>query len=126
MAIPDLREFDIISLARRMGARFAYRPGDVIFREGDPADAMYVVLSGSVEVSTHGRVVEIIQRGDGLGILSLIDGRERGAQAIATTDAELALLDARRFRYMVEEVPYFCWYVMEALAQRLRATNAVV
>lgn len=126
MVIANLADLDVRSIAQSMGTRMSYRAGDAVFRQGDKADLMYVVLSGTVAVSTHGRVIEVIQPGDGLGILSLIDGRTRSTDAIAETDSELALIDTRRFRYMVEEVPNFVWYVMDELAQRLRATNAAV
>jgi CRP/FNR family transcriptional regulator, cyclic AMP receptor protein len=126
MVAAHLEDFDVRPLARSAGSCVRYRAGDVVFRRGDPGDAMYVVLSGSVEVTSQGRSIEVIGTGDGLGILSLIDGKARSAAAIAHTDAELALIDARRFRYLVEEVPNFVWYVMDELAQRLRATNAAL
>lgn len=117
---------DVSGIARSMGTRVVYRAGDVIFRCGDPGKHMYVLLTGTVEVGRNGTVIEVIQPGDGLGILALLDGKARSVDAIAETDAELALIDARTFRYMVEEVPNFCWYVMDEMAQRLRATNAAL
>lgn len=126
MSAANIESLDVSGIARAMGTCVAYRAGDVIFRRSDPGKHMYVVLSGTVEVGRNGTVIEVIQPGDGLGILALIDGKERSADAIAETDAELALIDARTFRYMVEEVPNFCWYVMDELAQRLRATNAAL
>jgi len=126
MSNAPLDTLDVSGIARSMGTSVAYRAGDVIFCRGDPGKHMYVVLSGTVEVARNGTVIEIIQPGDGLGILALVDGKERSVDAIAETDAELALIDARAFRYMVEEVPNFCWYVMDEMAQRLRATNAAL
>lgn len=117
---------DVSGIARSMGTRVVYRAGDVIFRSGDPGKHMYVLLTGTVEVGRNGTVIEVIQPGDGLGILALLDGKARSVDAIAETDAELALIDARTFRYMVEEVPNFCWYVMDEMAQGLRATNAAL
>jgi CRP-like cAMP-binding protein len=126
MVVANLENFDIQGIATSMGTRISCRKGDPVFRRGDAGDQMYVLLSGAVEVSSGGHVIEVIQPGDGLGILSLIDGKPRSADAIATEDSQLVLIDARKFRYMVEEVPNFCWYVMDELAQRLRATNAVL
>ncbi len=126
MSVANIDALDVSGLARTMGTLVTYRAGDVVFRHGDPGRHMYVVLSGTVEVARNGMVIEVIQPGDGLGILALIDGKERSVDAIAETSAELALIDARTFRYMVEEVPNFCWYVMDEMAQRLRATNAAL
>lgn len=126
MSVTNTADLDIARIARSLGTVVSYRAGDAVFREGDPARHMYVVLRGIVEITSHGRSIESIQPGDALGIVSLIDGRTRSADAVAVTDAELAVLDARTFRYAVEEVPLFVWYVMDELAQRLRATNAAL
>lgn len=122
----QLKGLDIRPMASAIGTTITYRAGDVVFREGDRADAMFVLVSGAVEVASRGRVIEVVAPGDGLGIVSLIDGKPRTAQATAVQDSELVMLDARKFRYMVEEVPNFVWYVMDELTQRLRATNAAL
>jgi CRP/FNR family transcriptional regulator, cyclic AMP receptor protein len=121
-----LKDMDIRPIAAAFGTTLRYRAGDVLFREGDEAEAMYVLVSGAVEVSSRGRVIEVIAPGDGLGIVSLLDGKPRTAQAVAVQESELVVLDARKFRYMVEQVPNFVWYVMDELTQRLRATNAAL
>lgn len=126
MSAAKIESLDIAGIARNMGTSVTYRAGDTIFRRGDPGRHMYVLLSGQVAVARNGTVIEVIQPGDALGILALVDGKERSVDAIAETDAELALIDARTFRYMVEEVPNVCWYVMDEMAQRLRATNAAL
>ena len=99
---------DVTGTARSMGTRVVYRAGDAIFRRGDPGKHVYVMLAGTVEVGRNGTVIEVIRPGGGLGIPALLDGKERSVDAIAETDAELALIDARTFRYMVGEVPNFC------------------
>jgi CRP-like cAMP-binding protein len=126
MIVANLQDFDIASIARSMGTVMTCHAGDAVFRRGDPARQMFVLLSGAVSVSAGGHAIEVIQPGDGLGILSLIDGRPRSADAVAERDSELAVIGARTFRYMVEEVPNFVWYVMDEMAQRLRATNAAL
>lgn len=120
----QLNDLDIRPIAQAMGTTLSLRAGDVLFREGDRGDAMYVLLSGGIEMASHGRVIEVVAPGDGLGIVSLVDGKPRTAQATAVEASEVVMLDARRFRYMVEQVPNFVWYVMDELVQRLRATNA--
>ena len=61
-----------------------------------------------------------------LGMLALIDDRPRITTARATEPCELALLDKKKFRFMVEETPNFVWFVIDEFASRLRATNALV
>ncbi|RBP02699.1 cyclic nucleotide-binding protein [Roseiarcus fermentans] len=117
---------DFRELARAGGLTLSYRAGDMIFREGDTATCMYVVLKGSVEMSTRDKALAIIPDGKPFGMLSIIDGRPRANSARAREDCELALLDERRFRVMVEESPDFVWYVINEFAARLRATSALI
>ncbi len=126
MIVIDRANADYRHFARLAGVVVPYPAGARIFTEGDTPNHMYALLSGAVEVSAHGHVIEVIQPGDGLGVLSLLDGLPRSATAIATVESELALIDERRFRFMVEETPGFVWYVLNELAQRLRATNAAL
>jgi CRP-like cAMP-binding protein len=71
-------------------------------------------------------VIEPVGPGDALGIVGMLDSKPRTATALVTSDAELALIDRKNFRYMVEAVPHFVWYVMAELVGRLRATNAAL
>jgi CRP/FNR family cyclic AMP-dependent transcriptional regulator len=87
---------------------------------------MYVVLKGRIEVSSRRKVIETIGEGQALGILSLFDGNPRTITARAIDRSELALLDVKKFRFMVEETPNFVWFVLNELASRLRATNALL
>lgn len=126
MPITDVADLDMREVACSLGTVITCRAGDSIFREGDPAREMYVVLRGLVDITSRGRTIETIEPGDALGIVSLIDGLTRTADAVAVTDCELAMLDKHGFRQALEDVPEFVRYVMEGLAQRLRATNAAL
>src|SRR6266704_4486269 len=66
-------------------ARSTHAQGDVIFREGDEAQAMYAVEDGAVEiVKDNGRtVVATLAKGDAFGELAFFDGRPRSAAARA-------------------------------------------
>jgi len=117
---------DFRPLARALGVVIDFPADDIIFREGDPPRYVYVVLKGRIEVSAKRKVIETIGEGEALGILSLLDGYPRTITARAIEPCELALLDAKKFRFMVEETPNFVWFVLNELASRLRATNALI
>jgi CRP/FNR family transcriptional regulator, cyclic AMP receptor protein len=117
---------DFAAFAATIGTVADYAPGDMIFRTGDAADFMYVVLQGAVEIVVKNDVLEKVGAGKAIGILSLVDGKNRSADARASEITRLSLIDRKKFRYMVEEMPHFCWYVMDELAHRLRATNAAL
>ena len=119
-------DIDFRVFARSAGDIENYRSGECIFHEGDAADAMWVVISGTVEIEVNGRIIEIVGKNFALGVLSLIDQLPRSSTARAQDDAELIRINTRQFRFMVEQMPNFGWYVMRQLADRLRATNAAI
>ena len=48
-------------------------PNEVLFKTGDPGDAMYVLLEGALDILVNDRLVEQSARGDIIGELALID-----------------------------------------------------
>lgn len=120
---PDI---DFRAFARSAGSAVSYRRGDVIFGEHDRGEDMWIVLSGSVDIEVEGKVIETVGRNFAMGILSLIDHLPRSSTARAREDCELIQIKESQFRFMVEQMPNFGWYVMRQLADRLRATNAAL
>jgi CRP-like cAMP-binding protein len=87
---------------------------------------MYVILSGSIHLTKTGKVLQTLAAGNAFGFVSFLDGEPRGVGAHSADECELALIDQRKFRYMVEEVPNFVWYVLDQMAHHLRVTSAVI
>ena len=114
---------DFREIARGLGTVMRYASGDVLFREGDEPVYMYFVLGGRVEMTSHGKFIETVDAGRALGTVSMVDKNPRSATATVLEAAEVTLIDQKKFRFMVEEIPGFCWFVMDVLVQRLRATN---
>jgi len=70
--------------------------GEVLFREGDPGDALYVIAEGEVSIQAEGPPrVEMARLGAGafLGEVALMTDQPRSATAIAGTPAELLRID---------------------------------
>jgi CRP/FNR family cyclic AMP-dependent transcriptional regulator len=99
---------------------FTVPAGELIFREGAPADSMYVLLEGRAEVSIGGHAVEIAEAGALLGELALIDHRPRAATVLAITPCKLLPVDEARFHQLIAETPRFATHVMQVMAGRLR------
>ncbi len=110
------RETDTVNLA----------PGDTLFKAGEPADAMFVLLEGAVEVVVGDKIVEHSARGAILGEMALIDQSPRGATVVARESSRLAKIDQRRFLYLIQQNPFFATHVMKVLADRLRQMNQLV
>jgi len=114
------KDIDFRVFARGAGTVAKFDQDAVIFREGEPSDLMYIILTGSVEIDSHGKFIETIQAGRALGFVSALDQSPRATTARALEACELAVMDHRSFRYMVDEVPNFEWYVMHEMSHRLR------
>jgi CRP-like cAMP-binding protein len=117
---------DFRGYATALGSAANFSAGQVVFRELDPPCFVYFILKGSVEISIRDKVIETVNEGEAVGLLSLIDDRPRTVTARAREDCELALVDKKKFRYMVEEAPHFAWFVFAELGMRLRAANALI
>lgn len=100
-----------------------YHAGDVIFKEGDPGDRMFVVKAGNVELRVVGQTVETLEPGDILGEMALLDSEPRSATAVAATDCQIVPLDLQKFQFLIRETPYFAVEVMQIMARRLRRMN---
>jgi CRP-like cAMP-binding protein len=113
-----------VDLLKRSGEPEQFAAGETVFTQGDEADRMYVVSSGSVTLSIGDRVVETVGPGGLFGEMALIDLEPRSATAVAETGCELVAIDKRRFWFLVQETPYFAEIVMRVMAARLRREGA--
>jgi CRP-like cAMP-binding protein len=98
--------------------------GSVIFEAGSVGEEMYGVVEGQVELRLpDGRAVTV-GPDETFGEMALVDASARSATAVAVEDSKLAVIDKRRFLFLVHETPTFALQVMAAMADRLRAMQA--
>ena len=99
-----------------------------LFRQGDKGDAMYLIESGRVRISIRDdekqevTLAELAQ-GDFFGEMSIIDGRQRSADAQVIEDARLAILSRDAFLSFVRTNPDVALEMLSALTDRLRRTD---
>jgi predicted acylesterase/phospholipase RssA/CRP-like cAMP-binding protein len=82
--------------------------GEMLYREGDPGDAAYLVVSGRLRVLAHDpeeRLVDEIGRGDMVGELSLVEDAPRATTVFAARDTDLARLPRSSFEELLERHP---------------------
>jgi CRP/FNR family cyclic AMP-dependent transcriptional regulator len=113
-------EYDMRQMARGAGRSVAFTAGSTVFSKGDAGNVMYVVQSGVVEMVIGDKVIEVVEPNGAIGYMSMIDGRPRSSTARVKENCELTELDARKFRFMVDEIPHFAQYIMQMLAGRIR------
>lgn len=97
--------------------------GQIIFKEGDPGDYLFAVVSGAVDVVIHGKILETVGEGGVFGEMALIEDRPRGATVVVKEDAGLVRVDRKRFLFLVQHTPFFSLQLMGIMAQRLRHMN---
>jgi len=103
-----------------------FEAGTVIFSEQDPADEIYVIISGEVELTLHGESLGVEDEAGIIGEMAMIDSATRSATATALTNVKLARLDREQFTEFVGENSDFSVHVMVVLANRLRAIDKYI
>ena len=99
------------------------KSGEVLLKEGDIGDAMYVLIEGAAKIEYRGILFAEIGPGEFVGELAVIDGSPRIASTTAITDCRFVAVNRARFEFLVAETPNFALEVMRVLAQRLRKTD---
>jgi predicted acylesterase/phospholipase RssA/CRP-like cAMP-binding protein len=97
--------------------------GSTIFREGDDADALYLVDSGVVEVRRGGEELAVLGPGSFVGELGLLLGEPRSADLVATADTRLSALTRSALDALLEKHPAIGLDLSRELGRRLIATN---
>lgn len=115
-----MTDVDMRAFARGAGVNVTFPAGGVVFNKGDPGTCMYVVQSGVVEMVIGDKVVEVCGPNEAIGFMSMVDGAARSSTARVKEPVELSIIDQRKFRFMVDEVPNFALYIMGAMARRIR------
>jgi CRP/FNR family cyclic AMP-dependent transcriptional regulator len=84
-----------------------FKAGDVIFRQGDLAQELFIVQSGEVEIRLGNRVLETLPQYSIFGEMALIDNAPRSATAIAARDAKRVPVSEKQFLFLISNTPYF-------------------
>ena len=121
----DLSEGDLIAIAQNSEGR-KYREGDILFREGDDADGLYLVLSGQLQFSVttpdgnSSRLIGEAGPGEYIGEFSLLDGKPRSATVKASKNSEITFLSDKAFEVLLNLRPTVARGVHRKLADIVR------
>jgi CRP/FNR family cyclic AMP-dependent transcriptional regulator len=130
----DIAEPELKILGQSLQER-PLRRGQIICREGDPGEEMFVVRAGSILISkaVTGNVEQVLARigpGDFFGEMSLFDRSPRSATVQTDSDVTLLALDREGLRRMTELNPKAAAAFFHALVlifiERLRASGDLV
>lgn len=104
---------------------------EVIFKEGEPGQYMYVIISGQVEIRKRTeaqltRTITTLRQGDIFGEMAIIEKKKRSATIIALTECQLLRLNETMFYEIVRNNPDFAIKIIRSLSARLRKTNTLI
>ncbi len=121
------RDMDQAALAEVAGLlrHRRFRRHEVIFHAGDPGDALFIVVSGSLKIvlpSPEGNeaIIATLRPGDFFGELAVLDGEPRSATAVALEATELEALARAPFLELVHTQPALRLALLTGLAGELR------
>jgi len=101
-----------------------YQDGEVIFRQGDIGDSMYVVQEGRVEVfvESDGKEVRLRVLGEGepVGEMAIFAREVRSATVRALGRVRVLTVDKRNFLTRVQEDPSLAFRILETMSRRIR------
>lgn len=105
-----------------------FRPGDFLFREGEPSKSMYVIQKGSISIRKKkgGGSVEVarVYSNEVIGELSFFDRLPRSAAAVALTEVEVLEISFESLDAIYSKIPSYFQTIMTCVAERLRKATA--
>jgi len=107
-----------------------YADGEVIVRQGEVGDCMYVVQSGRVEVVQATDLGEqrlaFLETGDFFGEMSVFERERRSATVRASGEARVLKVDKKTLLRRIKEDPLLAVNLLETMSHRIRDLNAEV
>ena len=125
----ELPEEDLRRLAE-MAQSMSLAQGELLLREGDPGDSMYVVVSGELDVTklSGGNEVQLARVGAGTiqGEMSAIEGRPRSASVRAITAVDVLKVPRDALLTVFAAAPEAAFSVLRVVLDRLRSTESLL
>ena len=109
----------------------SFPSGTVIIKQSEPGEKMYIIESGTVEISLetkNGDSVPITKLGEGefFGEISFFDEKTRSATVTAVSDVNVKVIDKNDMPYTLEKTPLWFQELFKKLMERIRYANMAV
>lgn len=99
-----------------------FKVGEILFKEGDLPDEMFLIRQGRVRIKKKGKWVADLKVGDFVGEMGVLDKKPRSATVVALEDTVVSVLDAKNLEEKIEEEPMI-GILIRSLIKRLRETD---
>jgi CRP/FNR family transcriptional regulator, cyclic AMP receptor protein len=116
-----------VDLYKKYGKEF--KEGDLLFKEGDFAEEMYIIVGGQIRIIKNLGIPEketsiaILGEGEIIGEMAIINSEPRSASAIIHETARILVIDKNTFYAMIRNNAEFAMKFLSILSDRLREAN---
>jgi CRP-like cAMP-binding protein len=100
-----------------------FEPGQAIVQEGEPGEALFVVMAGQAKVVRKKRTVAHLLPGDFFGELSALDGGPRTASVVAETPVRVLRLFRHTLMKMIKDEPQVAMKLLDGIVRRIRQVS---
>ena len=101
-----------------------YKKGDVIYKQGEPPDAFYCVISGRVKIfkikDSKETVLEFLTSGMYFGIISLLTTRTHSVNAVAVNESLILKIKNDDFDLILRKIPRLAIDLSKTLSEQIR------
>lgn len=121
----SLEQLEVVG---RIVTEVAVFRSEVVFREGEMGDRMYVIVEGRVKVvknyhAPNEIVLATLSETDYFGEMAILDREPRSATIVVDEDSRLLSISGQRLRDIVQQKPEIAFEIFKVLTHRLRTTD---
>lgn len=114
-------DVDDVAAVAAVAKEQSFTRGTRVYAEGDPGDALYVIVDGSMEARRDGEVVMTMKAKESFGETSLFDGAPRINEVVAMTDSKVLVIDRRDFLDLLADRPELLAGMFRVLSRQLKS-----
>lgn len=115
-----------LSFLAAIAEEIHYDPEKVIYREGDPPDGLYAVISGAVDMKRAGRRIDTVGANGAFGIWALFDDEPRLTSAEALEESLVLFVSRGAFYELLSDHVDIVEGLFKQLVRRLRRLASTV
>ena len=114
---------NVLSKIAQISSEIQLEEKDIIFREGDSGNSLFVIISGKVDIIKNNQIIANLEQGNCIGEMSLLDQEPRSADAISNGETILLKIDQDGFFELMSGSSEIMKQIVKMLTKRLRQTN---
>ena len=119
----QLTDHELLRVAQ-LSSRRTLQRDEILIREGDDAETLFVVLRGKVLVLLDNREIAELQQGEPVGELAFFAKGKRTADVVAARTSTVLSIERAEYQTLATELPLLTQHVLESVADRMSRLTA--